>query len=397
MIYLDWAASAPPEPEILDLMRDCASRFYANPSSPHAAGRDARDELERSRETLARIFGGGRIVFTSGATESNGVCLLSLLRRQRTREERGKPIRVVISAIEHASIHEQVQALAGFGISSTLVPPDADGMVSADKIGESLDADTVLVSVMAVNNETGAIQDVKRITDVVRSFSRGRRRILVHSDAAQAFGKIPFRPMELGIDAASISGHKIGGPRGVGALWLSDDASLEPLAAGGGQEGRKRPGTENLPGICGIVNAAEKRISDLEEARGEAQKKIDVLIEGLQHVPGICFFPETRGTRKIQPSFSPHILCLGFPPIPGEVLVRIAESRGFLIATGSACASRKKSRTRILEAMGIPSARAFSAVRISIGPGTTAGELGSFIMAMREEVPAALALAKKTR
>jgi cysteine desulfurase len=372
-------------------MRAGALEHYANPSSPHEAGRASRKSLEECRAKLSDILGGGRIVFTSGATESNGIVLLSLIARQRMADVRGGSVRVIASAIEHASIHEQMGSLEALGIKKTLVPPGEDGIVDPERIVECLDPDTVMVSLMAVNNETGAVQRLGETVRAVRAYSsRKGRRIVIHADAAQAFGKLPFNPTELGIDAASISAHKIGGPRGIGALWLAPGVSLEPVSAGGGQEEGIRPGTENLPGIHGMTAAAQKRATAIERELETAYGKILRFMGALKGIPGIRFFPGSRTTRlpNTSGSFSPYILSFGFPPVPGEVLVRLSESKGFLIGTGSACASRKKSRTRVLECMGVHPDEAFCAVRVSIGPSTSGDDLESLAGVFAAEVPA---------
>jgi cysteine desulfurase len=399
MIYLDWAASAPPDPHALDTAREVSSRHFANPSSPHAAGKAARDLLEAVRARLSALLGGGRIVFTSGATESNSSLLLALLGRKRGADSRTRVVRLVASSVEHASIYEQARLLENLGISCSFIAPDSLGLVDPLRVAESLDEDTALVSIMLVNNETGAIQRVSDTVRAVRAFSaRSGRRILVHTDAAQGFCKIPFLPAELGVDAASLSGHKIGGPRGIGALWLSPDCRAEFLAAGGGQESGKRPGTENLGGACAMLAAAETRIARLPEELAAVRSKMGRLIRAVKEIPGAVFFPEGRGGvsagEKTDP-FSPFILSFGFPSIPGEVVVRVADSKGFLIGTGSACSSRKKSRTRVLESMGIRRETALSAVRVSIGPSTTEGDLDAFAGMLKEEVPALLAMSGK--
>ena len=254
MIYLDWAASAPPEPEAIEAVREVSLALFANPSSPHGAGREAGERLEQMRGRFARTLGVDprEIVFTSGGTESNSSLLLSLLDRHRLGGVQRQKARIVTTAIEHASVYEQAKSLHGHGIACTVVAPRPDGIVDPQAIADALDEDTLLVSVMLVNNETGAMQNLAEISRAVRDFSAKRgRKILLHTDAVQALGKIPFSLRELGVDAASFSGHKIGGVRGIGALYLRGGTAAGFLAAGGGQEAGRRPGTENLPGhLC---------------------------------------------------------------------------------------------------------------------------------------------------
>jgi cysteine desulfurase len=209
----------------------------------------------------------------------------------------------------------------------------------------------------------------------------------------QAFGKIPFSPARLGVDAASLSGHKLGAPRGIGALYLRKGTSLEPLALGGGQEKGRRPGTENLPGICALARAAGDRLAALPRDLEGARKKAERLIQGLLAIPGARLFPEGRADDPGE-RFSPWIVSFGFPPLPGEVVVRLAESRGFLVSTGSACSSRKKDRTRVLEAMGLSPETALCAVRVSTGPATTLEEIDGLIDALARDVPPVLAMSR---
>jgi cysteine desulfurase len=204
------------------------------------------------------------------------------------------------------------------------------------------------------------------------------RRVIVHTDAVQAFGKLPFAPDTLDVDAASVSAHKVGGPRGIGALWLRTGTSLTVLATGGGQERGMRPGTENVAGAAGFAAAAEARLARLAADAARARDLAARLVRGLATVPGARLFPASRAAGESD-LFSPWIVCFGFPPLPGEVVVRLAGERGICIASGSACSSRKKIRTRVLEAMGLDRATALSAVRVSTGPATTEADIDALL------------------
>jgi cysteine desulfurase len=396
MIYLDWAASAPPDAHALDEAREVSALLYANPSSPHAAGREAAERLARARANLAGLLGAepDEIVFTSGGTESNASVLLSLLAKLRLGGVRPRAVKIVTTAIEHSSVFEQARALEGFGFACSIVRPDQSGIVAPSSIAEVLDESTALVSVMLVNNETGAVQRIAEIAEVVRVHSaRTGRRVLLHTDAVQALGKIPFSPAGLGVDAASLSGHKLGAPRGIGALYVRKGAALQFLALGGGQEKGRRPGTENLPGICAFARAAEERLTALPRDLRAAGEKADRLIRGLLSIPGARLFPEQRSGGPSE-RFSPWIVSVGFPPLPGEVVVRLAEGRGFLVSTGSACSSRKKDRTRVLEAAGLAPETALCAVRVSTGPSTAPEEIDAFVEALAREVPPVRAMSR---
>lgn len=396
MIYLDWAASAPPEPAALDEARDVSLRLFANPSSPHAAGREAEEKLEEARRGLAGLLGvdAGEIVFTSGGTESNCSLLLSLLDRHRLGGVERQKARIVTTELEHASVYEQARILQGHGIACTVVRPRPDGTVDPRAVAEAVDEHTLLVSVMLVNNETGAVQDVGAIARAVREAARsGGRKILIHTDAVQALGKIPFSLRSLDVDAASFSGHKIGGPRGVGALYLRSGTAPGFLSVGGGQEAGRRPGTENLPGICAMSVAAGLRFQKLEENIIHARENARLLIQGLREIPGAWTIPVVRDADGTD-GWSPYIVSAAFPPLPAEVVVRTAEDKGYCISAGAACSSKKRDRTRVAESMGLPPETARCAIRISTGPSTTRQQVEGFVSAMRGAIPPLLSISR---
>ncbi len=405
IIYLDWAATAPPDPEAIAEHERIASSAYGNPSSDHAAGRAARELLESARSRAARLLGARpeQVIFTSSGTESNNIVLLSLLARKRAGE-------VVVSGIEHPSVYEPARLLAEMGFAVRFVAAEGNGIVSSERLHAALSEKTVLVALMYVNNETGAIQPVRELAQLVgESARRWGRAIHFHSDCVQALGKIPVDCGTLGVDSASFSGHKLGAPRGAGLLYLK--RPLVPLYRGGGQELGLRPGTENLPAIAASVLAIERHAAgrghageaddaarvagstasgaggpklagvalpaaSLEEAAAHAAGLKRLLVERIRSIEGHRFIPEEV---LYEPDhYSPFILNVAFPPMPGEVLVRMMSDRGYAISTGSACSTRGQKHLRVLSAMGVEHDLAFSAIRISTGYSTTVAEVEAF-------------------
>ncbi len=378
MTYLDWAATAPPLQGLYDTMKEAGERLYGNPASIHEAGRNALEALNKAREICARSLhcSTEHIVFTSCGSESNNMVLFSLLKKRRT-------LKLITSAVEHPSIHYPALELKKMGIEVLFIPVDSLGRVNLEKLKAAMDADTGMVSIMHVNNETGAIQPIEEIAELIHTVSRYTKRpIHFHTDAVQSLCKLPCLPDSLGVvDSASFSAHKIGGPKGTGMLYLREP--LDFLYAGGGQEADLRPGTENVPGISGFAFALSKHQAVEQEDFVKAEYLMDILIRQLSAVPGCSILPEERISNRHV--FSPYILNASFPPIPSEVLVRVMSDRGFAISTGSACSSLKAKQTRVLDAMGIPKRLSSSAVRISIGFDTTEEELLSFTETLREE------------
>ncbi|MBN1241219.1 MAG: cysteine desulfurase [Spirochaetales bacterium] len=371
MTYLDWAATAPPDPEVLDEQRRTALSFPGNPSSRHEAGAAARAALEAARTRLARALrlSAKGVHFVSGGSEADAIPLLALLRKKN-------PGSIVVSSIEHAAVYEQARVLERLGWKLREVPPDPDGRVSPDKVAEAVAPDTALVACMAVNNETGATQPVREIAAAVRLTAKGRIPRF-HVDAVQALGKIELGGDGFGADSLAFSAHKIGGPRGTGVLWLR--SPVEPLQSGGGQEGGIRPGTENLPGDAAFALAAEKAVAGLQAAREGAEALEDALLEGLKAIPDATPLPLSRVPRDSR--WSPWIVSFALPGLAGETAVRALSDSGFAVSTGSACSSASRER-RVLDSMGVDRELSFSALRASFGPESTRAELDAFLEAV---------------
>ncbi len=389
MIYLDWAATAIPDPEVIEIYARAAVELAGNPSSPYPAGKAARRALEDARARSAAVLGcrPDQLAFTSGGSEANAIVLLSkLLLRE--------PGTLLISGLEHPSVAETASILGTQGWKIKEVAPGQDGRISGEKLTRLLEKnpDTRLIAVMGVNNETGAIQPLRELITAARSFQNEKtngRPIHFHADLVQAVGKIPVNLGELDIDSASFSAHKFRGPRGIGLLYHRNP-KFEAFVRGGGQEHSVRPGTENTAGALAIAAALEKhgRPSPSVAENGAW------LLEELKKHPGLAgktkIVPEIRGQltpAQAAENYAPGIIAVSFPPIPGEVLARVLADAGYAVSTGSACSNNKKGKLpKAMLAMEVPKAIATGMIRISIGGITTREELKGFLETLTENV-----------
>lgn len=380
-IYCDWAATALFDTELLEKAYKTSIEFAGNPSSVHQKGIDAKYALQNARKRCATSLGvkEENIIFTSGGTESNHIAILSLLNR---------PVKgsILVSSLEHPAIREQAEMMKKCGWQVYKIPSDENGIITAESVIKAMKDDTALVSVMAVNNETGSIMPIYEISDALTNHCAGKRRPKFHVDAVQAAGKIPLDLSYKGIDFASISAHKIGGPRGIGILYVKD--KFEPFLRGGGQENGLRSGTENLFGAEAISLCLEKyfiRKNDTESISYKRYlKQIEYtseFISKLQENPKTLILPKTRKPQDER--FSPWVVQVAFKDLPGEVLVRELSSRKIYISTGSACSSRKLSRP-ILDAMKISKDIATWGVRFSFGHSTTREEMMKIVDEVEE-------------
>lgn len=384
-LYFDWAATAMVEEDIIRKAAEIAINHFGNPSSLHFLGGDAKNTLAQVRSDCAKILQvkSDSLFFTSGGTEANHLPLLSLLQRP-------VPGTIIISAIEHPAIREQAEMLKHYGWKVLQATPDATGIVPVAAIEKLLTKDTVLVCLMAVNNETGAIQPIYQVADLLNKFAKetGKRRPKLHVDCVQAAGKIPLNLSYPGIDSAALSAHKIGGPRGIGILYLAQ--RFESFVRGGGQEQGIRSGTENIAGAWAFSKCLERHFFAEKNTEGNAYQRFlqqkamtRNLITQLKEIKGCNLIPAARGTDPLEENFSPWIVQCAFEGIPGEVLVRALSEKSIAISTGSACSSRKLSRP-VLEAMGVSKELATNGVRFSFGPRTQQRDLDKLLEALKE-------------
>ncbi|MBQ6028176.1 MAG: cysteine desulfurase [Treponema sp.] len=387
-LYFDWAATAIPDQDILEAALKESLAAWANPSSVHAAGKEARAALEKARSDCAAVLGvqAKQIFFTSGGTESDHIPLLAILNRP----EKGN---VAVSSIEHPALREMAEELKKVGIECRLIPSDKNGFVTPEAVLQTVDAKTLFVSVMAVNNETGAVQPIQKIAAALEQAYKGKRKPRFHVDCVQALGKIPIDFLnEPGLDSAAFSAHKICGPRGIGILYLKKEEEI--FLRGGGQEGGVRSGTENLFGAIAFAKCLERHaitgVKTKSAARFEEQKEWTAsFIRGLLSIKGCEIIPKARGvlsqeaTFGASDNFSPWVVQASFQKIPGQVMLRALDAKGICVSTGSACSSKKASRP-ILEAMGVPAAQRETSVRFSFGPKTTQAGMQALLDAVKE-------------
>lgn len=375
MIYLDWASTTPPYDQVIDIMTDTMKNNYGNPSSSHNLGMDSKRFLNESRQKCAFMLKchEDNIIFTSGGTESNNMLIYSLLKSR----DKGE---VIFCGLEHPAASLPALNLGKLGAKVKQLNPEGNGLIDPLKLKKAITEKTKMVIIMLLNNETGVIQPLEKLIQIVRECEQlYGRAIHFHSDMVQALGKIPVDFNKYDVDSAAFSAHKFGGPRGIGILYLKKQKEF--LYLGGGQENGLRPGTENLASIRAMTKALEL---SLEEDHHKIKKMMDQVIDAIREIPSAHIIPQQRLNHR--ENYSDYILSLSFPPIPGEVLARVLNEKGFAISTGSACSSNKKSKTAALTAMGYDKKISFSSVRVSIGRKTTVSEINSFVKALKETV-----------
>jgi cysteine desulfurase len=375
--YFDWAATAVPDsPGPVSPEDPAGGDVFGNPSSLHREGRKAREYLETARSRCAGVLGVAEkdLYFTSGGTESNALVLHSFLLRQ------GKG-RILYGATEHPSVRENCALLERLGRETGIIPVGPDGRVSEESLARALEKypSPRLAAIMGVNNEVGSLNDMAALSTLLRR--REGPPVHIHCDLVQAAGKIPLKLGAWDIDSASFSAHKLGGPRGIGLLYLR--RPLRPLYSGGGQERGVRPGTENTAGALALARCLEDHAlpEKQEGAFQAARDRFRKLIAGLGETGRCVLIPGDRGPED--PRFSPWILQAAFPGIPGELMVRALDQAGFAVSTGSACSSPEKERP-VLAAMGLDRKRSLEGIRISQGWSTTEGEIDLLLGAFGE-------------
>ena len=372
MIYFDNSATTPIYPQALDAYVKTSQRIFGNPSSLYSLGIQAERLVEQAREQIASLIQAdhSEIYFTSGGTEGDNWVLkgTALEKKQFGRH-------MIISAIEHPAVVETARQLAENGIEVSIAPVDERGFVNVAALQKMLRKDTILVSVMAVNNEIGSIQPIKEISACLKDYPT----IHFHVDAVQAIGKVSLEEwLTPRVDFATFSAHKFHGPRGAGFIYWKQGRKLAPLLTGGGQENNQRSGTENVAGIVAMAKALRLANDKKIEKPTHTATIRRYLIEALQGYPQVTIFSEAGA------DFAPHILCFALSGIRGEVLVHAFEEKQIYTSTTSACSSRKKLASSTLHAMNVPNSLATSAIRISLDESNTMAEAEQFMIVFHQ-------------
>lgn len=366
-IYLDNSATTrvckAAAEKALYMMTEC----YGNPSSLHSKGFAAEKEMTAARAAIAERLSAqpGEIYFTSGGTESDNIAILGAAHAKKRAGNR-----IVTTAIEHPAVLNTMAQLEKEGFEVIYVQPEADGNIPAEKFAAVIDAKTILVSVMTVNNETGAVLPLKEIAGIIK---RKKAPALFHTDAVQAFCKLPLSPKRLGLDLISVSGHKVHGPKGVGALYVKSGVRILPHSFGGGQEKNLRPGTEGVPQICAL-GAAVKAMAPEREAEKTVREVRDHLLERLRAMPEVMLnSPENA---------MPYIVNLSAGRVRAETMLHFLAERGIYVSSGSACGRAKPSH--VLAAMELPAQRIETSLRVSLCAENTKEEIDAFADALSE-------------
>lgn len=368
MIYFDNSATTAINPMVLDTYVKTNQRIIGNPSSLHQLGDQAQRLLQQARKQIAELLHVEpmEIIFTSGGTEGDNMVV-----KGTAIEKRDFGRHILISDIEHPAMRETGEQLCKLGFEVEYIPVDSNGYVRLDALRDLLRKDTILVSVMAVNNEIGTIQPIEAIGEILADYPT----VHFHVDAVQAIGKIPLdRYLTPRVDFATFSAHKFHGPRGVGFIYWKQGKRLAPLLTGGGQEWAKRSGTENVPGIVATAKALRLLMTDEEQKQTHERYLKQALIDGLSTYQHVTIF------SKNDEQSAPHILCFAINGVRGEVLVHALEDHDIYISTTSACSSRQNMPVSTLKAMGVSAKLAEDAVRISLDAQNTMAEVEQFLI-----------------
>jgi len=386
-IYLDNAATTRALDSVADKVKEVMIKDYGNPSSLHKKGLEAEMIVKEAREEIASVLSCSpkEIIFTSGGTESNNMAIIG---GSMALKRKGKHI--ITTNVEHASVRNTMAFLEEMGYEITYVPVNRDGVVSTEDIKKAIRDDTVLISVMMVNNEIGSVMPVSEIGEMINEVNElqvhKNNKILFHADCIQAFGKYRINPEKSHIDMLSVSGHKIHGPKGVGFIYIKDKTKIKPIIYGGGQQNGMRSGTDNVPGIAGLGLAAKEIYTDFETKKDHMYELKDYMIDRLSEMDNV-----TVNSKKGR-EYAPHIINASFNGIRSEVLLHALEEKNIYVSSGSACSSNAKGKndkakiSETLKGIGLNQGQGESAVRFSISSFTTRDEIDYTIEVLSEMI-----------
>lgn len=375
-IYLDNSATTRAYDSVGELVKKVMCEDYGNPASMHKKGVEAERYIKEAKETFAKLWKvqEKEVIFTSGGTESDNLAIIGAARANRRAGNH-----LITTAIEHSAVINTMRYLEeeeGFRV--TFLPVDRYGRVKLDALKEALCPDTILVSVMYVNNEVGSVQPIQEAASIVKAYNK---KILFHVDAVQGFGKYRIYPKRLKVDMCSVSGHKIHGPKGTGALFIDSGVKIQPILFGGGHQRNLRSGTENVPGVAGLALAAKTIYENLDEKVDAMRALKSRFIEGVKEIENTTIhglYDETS---------APHIISVGFAGIRSEVLLHALEDRGICVSSGSACASNHPQISGVLKGIGAEQQFLDATLRFSLSEFTTPEEIEETILALKELVP----------
>ena len=373
--YLDNSATTVCEPGVVEKVVQMMSVIYGNPSAMHNKGVEAENYIREAKEIIAKTMKvqEKELIFTSGGTESNNLAIMGCA---AANHRMGKHL--ITTKIEHPSVGNVMKHMEEEGFEVTYLPVDENGIVKLDKLKEALRPDTMMVSVMHVNNEIGAVQPIEEIGKIVKANNKAT---LFHVDAIQGYGKYRIYPKKMGIDLLSVSGHKIHGPKGVGFLYCDSKVKIKPIIFGGGQQKDLRSGTENVPGIVGLAEAAKEIYTDFEE-------KIQYLYEIKKYfVEKVTALEGTKINGLTGKESAPHVVSVSFPGIRSEVLLHSLEDKGIYASAGSACSSNKPAVSATLKAINAPKEHLDSTLRFSFSVHTTKEEIDYCIEVLKGLLP----------
>lgn len=374
-VYFDNSATTRVFDSVVEKMNKVYLEDYGNPSSKHKLGLDSEHIVTEAREIIAGTLKAksSEILFTSGGTESNNTAIYGVALASK---RKGK--KLITTAIEHHAVLDPMKFMEKQGYEVVYLPVDKDGIVDLEKLKNALSEDTVLVSTMYVNNEIGAVQPIEEIGNIIKAYDD---KILFHTDAVQAYGKYKIVPKKLKVDLMSVSAHKMHGPKGVGFLYIKDGVRIEPLIRGGGQQGNMRSGTENVPGIAGLGEAAKRIYDSLDEdvAKMEAMKKR--MTEGLLKLPDISI------NGVCNHKTAPHIISASVKGVRAEVLLHALEEKGIYVSSGSACASNRNTTSETLTAINLDKSLWDSTIRISFSSFNSLDQVEYALLQFEEILP----------